>query len=67
MTSANCCMHCSERHAGCHSQCEKYTAWKREHQERKARELEVEIAENDRIDYCRKNRDRMLRNAGKKC
>lgn len=67
MTPANCCMHCTKRHANCHSSCEEYIAWKREHQERKARETEAKIAECDMILYTRKNRERMLRHAGKKC
>lgn len=28
-----CCRHCSDRHVGCHAECEKYKAARQEHDE----------------------------------
>ena len=29
------CLGCEDRHEGCHAECEKYKAWKEEHEEQK--------------------------------
>lgn len=31
----NCCRECNERHATCHSTCEKYKEWLEEHKKQK--------------------------------
>lgn len=42
----NPCFNCPDRHAGCHSECEKYQAWSAEHIERVRQERTAKEREN---------------------
>lgn len=55
------CSGCDDRHAGCHAECERYSAWSSERREAKQRDYESRVAERYAIERDKKIKGERLR------
>ncbi len=60
------CYKCPDRHIGCHSDCERYAAWRAEKQVLTGREKERAAGEKEVANYILQSKERHKRRMGKK-
>lgn len=60
------CYCCEDRIPACHDACERYKAWKIDHENLKEREREIKSRDKITTDYTVKSYERMLKKSRKK-
>ena len=55
------CKNCTDRHAGCHAECDKYQAWSKERREAKERDYDTRVCERYIVERDKRNKNKMLR------
>lgn len=61
MKNNTTCFNCTDRHVGCHADCEKYNAWKDEHISENKKLHDAKYKEYQFMGLCKERKTRRIR------